>query len=153
MPDRDGQLHPARVTWLRTLAAKVARRRGSRTSHCRAGVPQRCHPAPNADRGNLLPGRRPDSKSDMGTMCSDRYLPDGRPSRPPTDAAPMMPRSGKLPTTTSTPARWAHRNFTNQASCWQPPRRPRNEACTRASQSKRRLREVPAMISRNQLLH
>ena len=43
----------------------------------------------------------------------------------------MMPCSGLMPITSSTPMRWAHRNCIEPASCWRPSRRPRTEACTR----------------------
>ncbi|PTW45707.1 GmrSD restriction endonuclease domain-containing protein [Rhodovulum kholense] len=60
---------------------------------------------------------------------------------PTKDVVPVMPWSGLMPTPSSTPMRWPHRNCIEPASCWRPSRRPRTEACTRGDLRRRGRKE------------
>ena len=122
-------MHRGRASWLRTWAAKLARRRGAK----RAMVAL-------ARRIAVILHRM--WKDDIDFHFDSPVIhagcpPDRGPSRSPRDAVPMMPCSGLMPITSSTPMRWAHRNCIEPASCWRPSRRPRTEACTRVDLSGR----------------
>jgi len=94
-------MHRGRSTWLRTWAARVARRRGSKRAMV---APHRCHPASHVGRGCRLPFRWSRTECGLRRGATNRRLPDRRPSRSPRDAVPMMPSSRLLP------RNWEHAN-------------------------------------------
>ncbi len=119
-----------RSTLLRTWAAKLVHCRGSKLAMVAlarriGGILHRMW-----GEGTDLRSDGPRLNVACGCGATHRRLPDRRPSRPPRDAIPKMPWSGRLLAARSTTMRWAHLNCIEPASCWRPPRRPRTEAST-----------------------
>lgn len=114
-------MHRGRSTWLRTWAARVARRRGSKRAMVALArrISVILH---HVGRGYRLPFRWSRTEFGRRRRATNRRLPDRRPSRFPRDEVTMMPSSRLLPRNWEHTNEMAHRNCIEPASCWRPTR-------------------------------